>query len=212
MVTVQPFSNRHPGIRFHNPEYKPLLPNLDQMIEMYGLACQRLTEAGYTQTSRHQFIKEGEHRYEQKISEGTARLGIGAHSISLLPGSTYKNFTALKEYKDTIRKGELPIERGFKISENEKMRRQVIDYLSADCGRLSLNEKEFLERFGQRIQDRFPDEVQALKKEGLIKVSKDKIDLTPKGVYFTSVLQRTFYNPEFMKKKEEIYTKKLLQS
>lgn len=204
-VTVQPFSNRHPGIRFHHPKYRPLLPDLDQMIEMYTLACQKLSEAGYTQTSRHQFIKEGEHRYEQKISKSAARLGIGAHSISLLPGLTYKNFTPLEVYKNAVGRAELPIEKGFRISGDEELRSYLFYLLSADCGRLLLSEREFSERFGQRIQDTFPEEVQALKKEGLIGVTDDRLDLTPRGIYFTSVLQKTFYNSEFMRKKEAVY-------
>lgn len=205
-ITIQPFSNRHSGIRFHHQRYNNLLPDLNQMIGMYTLACQMLTEAGYAQTSRHQFVREGEHKYEQKISESFVRLGIGAHSISLLPGLTYKNFTSIIEYQDAMKKGELPVERGFRISADEEMRSYLFYSLSADCGRLSLNEKEFLERFGQRIQDEFTPEVQALEEEGLIKVDYEKIDLTPKGVYFTSVLQRTFYNLEFMKRKETIYS------
>lgn len=204
-VTVQPFSNRHPGIRFHNPKYRHLLSDLDQMMEMYFLACEMLAEAGYTQTSRHQFVKEGDNRYEQKISKSTARLGIGAHSISLLPELTYKNFTSLKDYQDAIERGKLPIERGFRIRNSEGMRSYLFYSLSADCGRLSLSEEESLERFGQRIQDDFPEEVQALEEEGLVKVSDRSIDLTPRGIYFTSVLQRTFYNPEFMRKKELVY-------
>ncbi len=204
-VSVQPFSNRHPGIKFHHPKYRHLLPNLDQMMEMYFLAWEMLTEAGYTQTSRHQFVREGEYRYEQKISKSAVRLGVGAHSISLLSELTYKNFTSLKKYKDAIERGELPIERGFRIKEEEGMRSYLFYSLSADCGRLSLSEEESLERFGQRIQDVFPEEVQVLEEEGLVSVSERSIDLTARGVYFTSVLQRTFYNPEFMGKKELVY-------
>ena len=144
-VTVQPFSNRHSGIRFHHSKYKHLLPDLDQIMEMYDLACQMLAEAGYTQASRHQFAREGEHKYEQKLSESVVRMGIGAHSISLLPGLTYKNFTSLQEYQDAIGRGELPIEKGFRINADEKMRSYLFYSLSADCGRISLSEKEFLE-------------------------------------------------------------------
>ena len=204
-VTVQPFSNRHPGIRFNHPKYGLLLPDLDQMMKMYFLAREMLIEAGYNQISRHQFVREGEHRYEQKISKSTARLGIGAHSVSLLPGLTYKNFTSLGEYKDAVERGKLPIEKGFKLNNCEEIRSYLFYSLSADCGRLSLSEEESMEKFGKRIQDVFPEEVQALEEEELIKVSGDSIDLTPRGVYFTSALQRTFYNPEFMRKKELVY-------
>lgn len=198
-ITVQPFSNRHPGIRFHHPKYNSLLPNLDQVIEMYDLACRMLGETGYTQTSRHQFTKGVEHQYEQKISQSVARLGLGVHSISLLPELTYKNFTSLKKYKDATGKGVLPIERGFRITRGEAMRSYLFYSLSADCGGLSLSEGGVREKFGTRIQDAFPNEVQALQEEDLIKISENTIDLTSKGVYFTSVLQRTFYNQSFLK-------------
>ncbi|HEB46873.1 MAG TPA: coproporphyrinogen III oxidase family protein [Candidatus Pacearchaeota archaeon] len=198
-ITIQPFSNRHLGIRFHHPKYSSLLPNLDQVVEMYDLARHMLGKKGYTQTSRHQFTKGVEHQYEQKISQSVARLGIGAHSISLLPELTYKNFTSLREYQEAVSKGVLPIERGFRITNDEAMRSYLFYSLSADCGGLSLSEGEARERFGTRIQDAFPDEVQALERENLIEVGEDKIDLTPKGVYFTSLLQRTFYNPSFLK-------------
>lgn len=207
-VTVQPFSNRHQGILFHHPKYKPLLFGLDQIISMYDLACQMLTRESYKQTSRHQFVLgEGEHKYGQGMVQSSARLGIGAHSISLLPGLTYKNFTSLKKYYAVVDRGELPIERGFKICGDEKMRSHLFYCLSADCGGLSLPEDDFLQRFGHKIQDKFPEEVKALKEEGLIEVSAESIDLTHKGIYHISTIQRTFYNPEFMKQKEIIYGK-----
>jgi len=206
-ITLQPFSNRHPGIKFNLPNYKETLPSLKSMIEMYDFACHMLKEANYTQTSRHQFILEGEHKYEEMITNSALRLGIGAHSISLLPGLTYKNFTSLEDYKKALKEGVLPIEKGFELKGKEKARSYLFYSLSADCGRLVLDEKDFEEKFGQKIQKMFQNEVKALEKEGLIILEKDKIILTKKGTYFTSVLQRTFYNPEFIKRKEKIYIK-----
>jgi len=163
-----------------------------------------LSEAGYRQTSRHHFVREGSHTYEQNISRSGSRIGIGAHSISLLPGLTYKNFTSLREYEDAVGREELPVESGFRIDKAEEMR-SFLFYALSECASPLLSETLMLERFGQRVQDAFPDEVQALKEERLIEVDENDIHLTPEGIYFTSVLQRTFYNPEFMKRKAELY-------
>jgi len=211
-ITIQPFSNRHPGIKFHDSRYASLLPDLNEMEGMYFSSCQMLAKSGYTQISRHQFVRDGvEHKYERGLSDSAVRLGIGAHSISLLPGLTYKNFTSLDKYGGSVDDGKLPLERGFELVGDERMRSYLFYSLSADCGKLSLDEKEFSLKFGQRVQDRFPEEVGALEETGLINVDDEKIDLTPRGVYFTSLIQRTFYNQEFMKRKERMYADRRLK-
>ncbi|MEM4263325.1 MAG: coproporphyrinogen-III oxidase family protein [Candidatus Woesearchaeota archaeon] len=207
-ITVQPFADRHPDIRFNHPKYLHLKPSKHQKREMYDLACQMLKERGYRQTSRHQFVLSEENRYEQEITESAPRLGIGAHSISFVPsGLTYKNITSLDEYKRQIADGKLPVESGYVLNDDDKMRSYLFYALSADCGQLSLNEKLFAQKFNTKIQDAFPNEAKALEQEGLIEVRPDRINLTPTGIYFTSLIQRIFYNPELMKRKEEIYSK-----
>lgn len=207
-ITVQPFADRHPEIRFNHPKYQHSKPNRHLKRQMYDLACRMLKEKGYRQNSRHQFVLSGENRYEQEITESVPRLGIGAHSISFVaPGLTYKNITSLDGYKRQIADGKLPVESGCVLGDDDKMRSYLFYALSADCGQLSLNEKTFAQRFNTKIQDAFPNEVKALEQERLIDVHPDRIDLTQEGIYFTSLIQRIFYNPEFMKRKEEVYAK-----
>ncbi|MFC1723665.1 coproporphyrinogen-III oxidase family protein, partial [Nanoarchaeota archaeon] len=206
-ITVQPFSNRHPGIRFYQDRYRKMMPGVGQLKAMYEDACISLTEAGYQQTSRHFFTRQGQNKYEGIITRSKPRLGLGAHSISLVDGFTYKNHTDLRDYMRAVADGELPVDVGFKIIEGDRMRSHIFYSLSADCGRLFLDEKEFEGKFGQRIQDAYPEEVEALEVTGLAVASPQMINLTRDGVYYISTIQRLFYNPDYQKIKEKKYGK-----
>jgi oxygen-independent coproporphyrinogen-3 oxidase len=159
---------------------------------MYFSAKAFLLEAGYHQVSRHAFVLTERQVYEDSISRSSPRLGIGAHSISFTQDLTYKNHTRPKKYIQAIGKGDLPIERGFRLNEQQKMQSWLFYYFSADCGHLSLDIDDFQKRFHTSLAREFPDELAALEKAGLITLEENNLQLTLKGVYFTSLIQRVF--------------------
>ena len=65
-------------------------------------------------------------------------LGLGASSIGSLPQGYVQNATAMPEYRDRIRAGELATRRGIALSDEDRLRREVIEQLMCQ-GRVDLD-------------------------------------------------------------------------
>jgi oxygen-independent coproporphyrinogen-3 oxidase len=61
--------------------------------------------------------------------QGTSLLGLGASSIGSLPQGYVQNLPTVPLYRPMIEKGRLPIARGIKLSEDDRIRRKVIEEL-----------------------------------------------------------------------------------
>lgn len=71
------------------------------------------------------------HRNFQGYTDDTAPvlLGLGASSIGSLPQGYAQNLSAVPAWRDAIRAGELPIARGIALSDEDRLRREVIETL-----------------------------------------------------------------------------------
>jgi oxygen-independent coproporphyrinogen-3 oxidase len=56
-------------------------------------------------------------------------LGLGASSIGSLPQGYVQNLPGIPEYRDAVRAGRLPIARGIVLTEEDRLRRDVIEQL-----------------------------------------------------------------------------------
>ncbi|MCX7382984.1 MAG: oxygen-independent coproporphyrinogen III oxidase [Alphaproteobacteria bacterium] len=65
-------------------------------------------------------------------------LGLGASSIGALPQGYVQNIPAIPAYRDQVRAGLLPIARGIALSEEDRLRRDVIEALMCH-GRVDLD-------------------------------------------------------------------------
>jgi len=66
-------------------------------------------------------------------------LGLGASAIGSLPQGYVQNAAAIPDYRDRVRAGALPIARGVALSEDDRMRRDVIEQLMCN-GTVDLDE------------------------------------------------------------------------
>jgi oxygen-independent coproporphyrinogen-3 oxidase len=86
--------------------------------------------------------------------DAPALIGLGASSISALPQGYVQNKPEVPEWRKAIAAGELPVARGIALSDEDKLRRAIIEKLMC-----------FLEvdlaRFGKTPED-FPREMEAL--------------------------------------------------
>ncbi|KAA5610759.1 oxygen-independent coproporphyrinogen III oxidase [Rhodovastum atsumiense] len=79
------------------------------------------------------------HRNFQGYTTDTAEVmvGFGASSIGSLPQGYVQNIPALPEWRDQVRAGQLPTKRGIVLSEDDRLRRDVIETLMCQ-GRVDL--------------------------------------------------------------------------
>ena len=133
---------------------------------------------------------------------GTEMVALGTSGISDVAGAYAQNHKRLNSYYQSIEAGELPVERGVALSDDDRVRRHVITELMCNSY-LSFADVE--QRFGVRFHDYFKEELATLTgpggavEEGMAIVADDHIKATELGTVFIRNVAMTF----------DVYLKKL---
>jgi oxygen-independent coproporphyrinogen-3 oxidase len=108
-------------------------------------------------------------------------LGLGASAISQIGDFYLQNERDLDRYYARIDEGKHPASLGFKVSQDDKLRRHVIMSLISD---LSLDVIECNRRFGIEFFSHFSRELQTLRgmeEDGLLVIGAEEIRVTSGG-------------------------------
>ncbi len=190
------------------------LPGADEKLDIFMLAVERLTsEGGYRYIGMDHFARPEDdlcraqdngtlHRNFQGYSThaGADLLGFGISSIGLLDDLFYQNVKDLRPYYSAIDGGRLPIERGVRLTEDDRLRRHVITQVMCNF-RLELADVE--RRFGIGFHDYFADawsELEGMEADGLVRLSPDRIEVTDTGRFFIRNIAMPF--DAYLPKKE----------
>ncbi len=108
-------------------------------------------------------------------------LGFGVSSIGATPQGYVQSTTLLKQYREKIAKGELPVVKGIKISDEDKLRRKLIMnimcYFEVDISPLDkANREKVKSKIAPFIQD------------DLVEFSGNNIIIKEKGRSFTRLI------------------------
>ncbi len=180
------------------------LPDSQTRIEMYQVASDRLKEAGFAPIGLDHFAKVNDSMFKALKSKklkrnfqgystdkGTSIIGFGASAIGYLPLGYVQNTLDFEEYKKNILNEILPIKKGIKISEDDKLRKKIIDeimcFLEVDLNKIS---RDF-----NLPENYFFDEINALKeleRDGLIKIKNNKIKINPQARQIVRVVSSFF--------------------
>ncbi|NVJ52637.1 MAG: oxygen-independent coproporphyrinogen III oxidase [Campylobacteraceae bacterium] len=129
-------------------------------------------------------IEKGElHRnFQGYTTKGGADLiGIGVTSIGNGVDYYAQNFKDLKQYEAAIDNGDLPIFKGYKLSDDDILRQYVIMELMSN---FSLNIKRVEENFNIDFNEYFEDAIEALNEfveAELVEITEDKIQVSQTG-------------------------------
>ena len=129
-------------------------------------------------------IEKGElHRnFQGYTTKGGADLiGIGVTSIGNGVDYYAQNFKDLKQYEAAIDNGDLPIFKGYKLSDDDILRQYVIMELMSN---FSLNIKRVEENFKIDFNEYFDDAIEALNEfveAELVEITEDKIEVSQTG-------------------------------
>lgn len=165
---------------------------------MYDTAVEMLTMAGYEQQTRTLFFR-GTDRYIDKLNEAVGKpvKGFGAGAQTYAPnwhyrtGNSYKDsMSDLQTYIADVEASQFPARYAYNLSTEELQRRQVA---------LSIRYKQFplgpfQERFGASPVDLFPEEFEALMREGLVDIQNSEIALTEKGLRYDNLVSTLFFS------------------
>ncbi len=135
-----PWMKRHQALL---PE--KALPDAVQRVEQSAAAAAALLSAGYVQIGLDHFAKphdplvirqhEGRlHRNFQGYTtdEATALIGFGTSAIGSLPQGYVQNAPTTVGYREAISNGQLATARGVALTEDDRLRRSIIERLMCD--------------------------------------------------------------------------------
>jgi oxygen-independent coproporphyrinogen-3 oxidase len=114
-------------------------------------------------------------------------IGVGAGSLGRLSDEYYiQNLYDLDEYEKTVHSGRLPVGRGYRLTGEDKLRRDVIHHLRCY---FEVDFREVSKRHGMDAWEFFAVERAALaecQRDGLVEISDQSLVITELGKTFTS--------------------------
>ncbi|MGK0674312.1 MAG: oxygen-independent coproporphyrinogen III oxidase [Halothiobacillaceae bacterium] len=170
------------------------LPQSAEKLAILQASIEHLTAAGYVFIGMDHFAlpddslaiaqREGSlHRNFQGYTTHAEcdLLAFGTSSISQVADCYSQNTKAMESYKAALEAGRLPIERGLYMTEDDRIRRDLIMELICQ---FSLDYASFGARHGIHVQDYFAQALERLRPmvaDGLIEMSDTGLRVLPRG-------------------------------
>lgn len=170
------------------------LPPAEEKLDILQMAIEKLTTAGYVYIGMDHFalpddelvqaqIRGELHRNFQGYStHGNCDLiGLGVSSIGKVCDTYSQNVKDVESYKHHLDNGNLPVLRGLKLTEDDMIRRSLIQHLTCDFG---VDIPAFEKRNRIDFTDYFAWELNALaamEEDGLLEINPKRIKVRAKG-------------------------------
>lgn len=170
-----------------------VLPDAKERWRQYLAATRRLVENGYVAIGLDHFalpsdpmaqaVMNGQlHRNFQGYTTDDADIliGMGASGISSLPQGYAANELGIEAYKRAINSGQLAFNRGIAISDEDRLRRAIIERLMCD---LEVDVAAVAAKFGRKGEE-FAGDIASLEpmiEDGILNIEGLKVRMTPDG-------------------------------
>jgi oxygen-independent coproporphyrinogen III oxidase len=194
---VAVYSYAHvPWIRPHQRRIPPeTLPTGPAKLELFFEAMDRFLRAGYAQIGMDHFARPGD-EIARATASGTLHrnfmgyttrpaadlIGIGVSAIGDVADAFAQNLKKLPAYYAALDAGRFPVERGYALDADDRIRRYVIAQIMCNFG---VDYRDVERRFGVRFDEYFAQEQSELatgpRVDGLIELRGDRLVVTPLG-------------------------------
>ncbi len=170
------------------------LPSPAEKLAIMELTNNKLQEAGYVFIGMDHFALEQDSMVKaqqqgtlQRNFQGysthadTDLIGIGVSSIGSVCESYYQNSSKMDEYRELVLAGELPVVRGLKMTDEDLLRKQVINQLICH---FYLDKQQIEDHWQIKFDDYFAaelQELQAMVKDGLLTIDRQGIQVEDRG-------------------------------
>jgi len=170
------------------------LPDADLKLKLYLSALRHFIGTGYEPIGMDHFaLPEDELAQAQRegrlsrnfmgytVKPTDTNLAFGVSSIGDVPAGYFQNVKKLSTYYDQIDAGQLPIDRGVLLSEDDRLRRWVITQVMCN---FQVKKAEVAERFGVDFDSYFADALSgldALEEAGFVERRQDALHVTDGG-------------------------------
>jgi oxygen-independent coproporphyrinogen-3 oxidase len=195
----------------HVPWVKPAqrkleaLPTPETKLELLHLTVEKLSEAGFVHIGMDHFARADDElavaqreRKLQRNFQGYSTRGhadifaFGMSSISQVNGAYWQNLKTLPGYYQALDASRLPIGRGYVLSDDDKIRREVIMRVMCD---LELDYVALSARLGIDFQSYFAPELASLadlEADGLVETGYARLSVTEAGRFLIRVIASRF--------------------
>lgn len=181
------------------------LPSAEQRLQIFLMSLRRLLAEGYVYIGLDHFAKPDDslalavkdkslHRNFQGYTTRADcdLIALGLSSIGKIGASYVQNLRTLDEYYAALDQNKLPVEKGFDLTVDDLLRREIImDLMCSTSLDVPLIEK----KYGIRFEEYFADElarVQPYADEGLMKIGESAVSVTAKGRMFVRAFSMVF--------------------
>ncbi len=170
------------------------LPSAEDKLAILQQVTNKLIDAGYEYIGMDHFAKPTDElaiaQKERKLyrnfqgystNSDCDLVALGITSIGKVADSYSQNIKTIKEYTEVVNSGKLPVYRGVALTQDDVLRREVINQLICH---FELNFKNIEAEFDINFSDYFVDELEQIKDmqaDSLLELSNDKIVVLPEG-------------------------------
>jgi oxygen-independent coproporphyrinogen-3 oxidase len=157
------------------------LPTEEQELEFMEHAIHELLKKNYNPLTYFTFCKDLNHShvYVDALYSGEDIFAFGPSGFGFVNNFCYQNTNNYNSYYEMINKSEIPINRGFKLSNCDLIVRDIIFNMKL-C---KIDVDKFREKNGFDLL-LLSDKLQYLKTEGYIEIKSNTILLTSKGILY----------------------------
>ena len=165
------------------------LPSREDKFHLFQMAVGAFTGSGYEWIGLDHFAREGdelacasrERRLRRDFMGYTTRatphlLGFGMSAIGDVAGCFIQNVPRTGQYQRDLAAGTLPVERGHRLSDDDKARQQAILQLMCNL--------DLPYRMLPPPADQVAARLQPLVNDGLVTAARDRYEVTPLGRWF----------------------------
>lgn len=181
------------------------LPSAEERLQIFLMSLRRLLDAGYAYIGLDHFAKpdddltmaQANKTLHRNFQGYTTRaecdlIGLGLSSIGKVGNSYSQSISTLDEYYERLDAGQLPVKRGFELSMDDVLRRQII--MNFMCSEPIIF-KTINSAYGIDFLGYFAEELSRLqqyKDAGFITIDTNSITVTPKGRMFVRAVGMVF--------------------
>jgi oxygen-independent coproporphyrinogen III oxidase len=159
-------------------------------------AFEALEQAGYIIGSAYTAVKSPSTKfiYRDRLWQGADMAGLGVASFGYVNGVHMQNLDKFEEYVAAIDRGEIPLGRALRPTEEEQLIREFVLQLKLGAIRPSY----FASKYRVNVLDRFRAPLDTLAGEQLLSIDaeRDRVSLSRDGLLRVDTLLPRFFKPE----------------
>jgi oxygen-independent coproporphyrinogen-3 oxidase len=158
-------------------------------------AFEALERAGYHVGSAYTAVKDPSRTrfiYRDRLWQGADMVGLGVASFGHVNLVHMQNLDTWETYSEAIGRGEIPLHRAYRPTDEERMIRELV--LQLKLG--SVKPAYFEAKYGVNIQERFHDQWASLADEGYVMPPASSVSLTRQGLLRVDTLLPRFFLPQ----------------